>query len=161
MDRRARCFGARRDRSRARNRGASGRGGARRMNWSSRAVGAGRTRSRARSASDAVRDADQRLTSVSASLEFLLLVTPSNLREAWTRFQAERFERAPLFNYRPPAVDPRVSKRVLDDVDLEQIEDPTLALIFGEKRRELDELITMLLERNTPRFVQGSLRVFG
>lgn len=109
----------------------------------------------------AARDADALLAGVSDSLGYLMLVTPTNTDEAWEEFQRNRFERAPRFRYRPLHVDPELLKRKLYDIHLERIEDPTLTLIFREKQEELDRMINMLIDRETDRFVWGSLQVFG
>lgn len=109
----------------------------------------------------AARDADALLASVSDSLGYLLLVTPTNTDEAWEEFKQAQFERAPRFRYRPLHIDPELLKRKLYDTHLERIEDPTLTLIFREKQAELDRMINMLVDRETERFLWGSLQIFG
>ena len=52
-------------------------------------------------------------------------------------------------------------KRELYSIPIEQIEDPTLAHIYEEKRDELDRQITLLADRNTKRFLYGSRQIFG
>ncbi|MHC4135686.1 MAG: tyrosine/phenylalanine carboxypeptidase domain-containing protein, partial [Planctomycetota bacterium] len=44
---------------------------------------------------------------------------------------------------------------------IERVEDPTLAWLFREKRRELDLQINLLLERDSPRALYSSLQLFG
>ncbi len=109
----------------------------------------------------AVWDVDRQLAEVSDSFDFLLQVTPVNAASAWRLFRKRRFEVAPVFRYRPLPVDPIVLKRKLYATPLERVEDPTLLHLLREKQDELDRKITMLADINTPRFVHGSLQVFG
>ena len=109
----------------------------------------------------AVFDVDRRLMDVDRTFDFLLQVTPVNGTAAWHRFRRARFQRPPTFRYRPLPVDPDVLKRHLYAVPLERVEDPTLDLLFRQKRRELDRKLTMLLDRNTPAFLLGSQQLFG
>ena len=109
----------------------------------------------------AVWEVDRRLAEVSDSFDYLLQVTPTNAESAWRAFQRSRFERAPLFRYRPLAVDPVVLKRRLYEAPVERTEDPTLFQLFREKQDELDRRITMLQDINTPRFVHSSIQLFG
>jgi uncharacterized protein (TIGR02421 family) len=104
---------------------------------------------------------DRQLAKVSDSFDFLLQVTPVNADQAWNSFESERFQRAPLFHYRPLPIDPVILKRKLYRVPIERIEDPALTLLFREKQVELDRRITMLEDINTKRFVHGSAQLFG
>jgi uncharacterized protein (TIGR02421 family) len=49
----------------------------------------------------------------------------------------------------------------LYNIPVEKIDDPTLAYVFRDKRHELDKMITMLADRNTPNFRLSSLQLFG
>jgi uncharacterized protein (TIGR02421 family) len=49
----------------------------------------------------------------------------------------------------------------LNRIATERIEDPTLAHVFRQTQEELDRLITMLADIGTPRFLPGSLQVYG
>ena len=109
----------------------------------------------------AVWEVDRQLAEVADSFEFLLQVTPMNAEQAWRDFQRGRFEVAPTFRYRPLPVDPVVLKRRLYQPPVERVEDPALLMLFRQKQDELDREITMLLDLNTERFLQGSLQVFG
>ncbi len=104
---------------------------------------------------------DARLAEVSQSYDFLVKVTPTNLESAWKQFRRDRLERAPQFHYHPLPVDPALTKRRLFDVPIERIEDPTLADLFREKQLALDRELTMLLDRGTPRFLHGSMQLYG
>ena len=109
----------------------------------------------------AVWDIDRRLAEISNAFDFLLQVTPVNIDRAEARFKRQRFERMPTLYYRPLPIDPALLKRKLYQIPLERIEDPTLALLFRQKRAELDRQLTMLSDRGTKKFLYGSLQLFG
>jgi len=109
----------------------------------------------------AVWEVDRQLAKISNSFDFLLQVTPVNVHSAWLEFKRSRFQRAPTFHYRPLPVDPALQKRELYRIPVERVEDPTLAYLFRQKRSELDRQFTMLLDRDTSKFMYGSLQVYG
>jgi uncharacterized protein (TIGR02421 family) len=109
----------------------------------------------------AVWQVDRQLAQVSDAFDFLLHVTPINAATAWSAFKRDRFGREPVFYYRPLPVDPVLLKRSLYNIHIERVEDPTLWQLFQEKQRELDQQISMLLDRGTRRFLYGSLQLFG
>lgn len=104
---------------------------------------------------------DRRLAEVDSAFEFLLLVSPTNLDDAWRGFAAAGHERAPRFLYRPLPVDVTVLKRRLFGTAIDRVEDPTLGRLFREKQEELDRKLTMLADRGTRRFFYGSLQLYG
>ena len=108
-----------------------------------------------------VNETDERLAAISQRFDLLLHVTPVNASQAWERFHDSKFERLPEFLYRPRPVDPALMKRELFSIPIEQIEDPTLAHIYEQKQNELDRQITLIADRNTPRFLYGSRQLFG
>lgn len=105
--------------------------------------------------------ADKKLTEISRSFDFLLQVTPVNADRAQADFLGGAGERDPEFDYRPLVVDVDLLKRKLYDLPLEELEDPTLSRLLSASREELDRKVTMLGDRNTPRFLFGSLSVYG
>ncbi len=109
----------------------------------------------------AVWDVDSQLADISTSFDFLLQVTPVNIDSAWSTFKQSHCERIPVLYYRPLPVAPELVKRRLYHIPIEQVEDPTLAFLFREKRTELDRQLTMLLDRGKPEFLYGSLQLFG
>ncbi|HUU02946.1 MAG TPA: tyrosine/phenylalanine carboxypeptidase domain-containing protein [Myxococcota bacterium] len=109
----------------------------------------------------AVWEVDRILAEVSDSFDILLLLTPVNGNEAWQRFQHSRFQKEPVFQYRPRPLDPAVLKRNLYRAPVERLDDPVMAQLFREKMDELDREITLLQDRNTPRFVHESTQLFG
>ena len=114
-----------------------------------------------RSVVKAVWEADRKLAEISNEFSFLLQVTPVNTNSAWLAFKRNRFEKEPQFEYPPLSIDPALAKRRLFQIPIEQIEDPTLAQLFREQQLELDRKFTMLIDRDSPRFLFGSLQLFG
>src|SRR5690606_29997902 len=106
-------------------------------------------------------DIDRALAKESQKFDFLLLVTPTNSHEAWLQFKKDKYRKAPIFHYRPIPIDPDIVKRNLYNLRIEDIYDPTIAYLFRDKRRELDDMMTMLASRGTSDFKYGSLMVFG
>jgi uncharacterized protein (TIGR02421 family) len=109
----------------------------------------------------AVWEVDRRLCEVADRFDFLLQVSPVDSSQAWNRFQRDRFEKPPVFNYRPLPADPPLLKRQLFDIPVEKVEDPALAQLFREKQNEVERKITMLQDLNTKRFLHGSLQLYG
>ena len=109
----------------------------------------------------AVWEIDKKLAAISSAFDFLLLVSPVNMNAAWYEFKKSRYERMPVFYYRPLPIEPGRQKRKLYEIPIDRTEDPTLAALFREKRRELDDQISMLTNRGTRDFMYGSLMVYG
>lgn len=109
----------------------------------------------------AVKEADEALTEISRSFDFLLQVTPVNAERARLEFLRNGAEHSPEFDYRPLIVDVPALKRRLYDLPLERLEDPTLANLLSACRTEMSRKLTMLGDRNTARFLYGSLAVYG
>jgi uncharacterized protein (TIGR02421 family) len=106
-------------------------------------------------------DVDRMLAESSEAFDFLLQVTPVNGEQAWHDFERKGFEKAPSFHYRPLPAEPLVLKRNLYRAPVERIEDPALAMIFREKLDNIERQITMLQDRNTPRFLHESIQQYG
>ncbi len=104
---------------------------------------------------------DRELAGISNTFDFILQVSPTNVDEAWNRFRRGRFEREPEFASRPLQLDPALVKRELFRIPVERVEDPTLAQLLRDQQMEIDRKITMLGDRGTPRFLYGSLQVYG
>ncbi len=104
---------------------------------------------------------DSRLADISNRFDFLLLVTPVNVDTAWGAFKRRKFEQEPTFFYRPRPVDPATLKKALYNIPIGRVEDPTLALLFRQKRTEMDRKLTMLADRDTRRFRYGSYQLYG
>lgn len=111
--------------------------------------------------SQVVWDIDQELVDIHNSFDFLMLVTVTNHEEAWEKFKRSNFSTEPTFQYRLINVNPDGLKRRLYNIPLEDVDDPTLAYLFRDKRDEMDRMLNMLLERETPHFKYSSIQVFG
>lgn len=110
---------------------------------------------------DAVWEVDRQLCELDHAFEPLLLMLPVNSAEAYKRFKASGFEKEPEFHYRLLPVDPDLMKRQLFNIELERIDDPAMADLCEDKRRELDTQFTMLRERGTPEYRLSSQRLYG
>ncbi|MBF0446368.1 MAG: flavohemoglobin expression-modulating QEGLA motif protein, partial [Magnetococcales bacterium] len=106
-------------------------------------------------------EVDSRLSGISDHFDYLFQVTPINSHGAWLDFRKNKFEKEPTFNYRPLPYDSSELKRLLFQIPVEQVEDPALSHIFREKQEELDRLISLLNDCNTPRFLHLSILTFG
>ena len=104
---------------------------------------------------------DEELGKCSNLFDFLLLVTPINVDDAWTTFRKSNFLKIPVFHYRPMPIDPELIKRKLYNLPIEDISDPTMAFLFRDKRKEIDRMLDMMMEREKPDFMLTSLQLFG
>ena len=109
----------------------------------------------------AVWEVDRILAEVSNEFDFLLSVTPVNVHKAWNSFERTRGEKAPRFGYRPLPLAPFQLKRKLFSAPIEKIEDPELGWIFRQKQNELDRQLSALVDRDSRRFLYGSLQIYG
>ncbi len=106
-------------------------------------------------------NADRDLANIGRSFNLLLSVTPVNSESAWDEFRAGDYENAPNFHYRLLPFDPDLLKRQLYNIKLEDVEDPALQHLLRIKRIELDRQITLLEDRDSPRFLPGSVALYG
>ncbi|MEO6588256.1 MAG: flavohemoglobin expression-modulating QEGLA motif protein [Pyrinomonadaceae bacterium] len=113
-----------------------------------------------RTVAGAVWSADAELSALSDTFNYLLAVTPVNANQAYEEFKKCDFENDPLFHYRLLTIDPEDLKRKLYSISFDEIEDPTIVYLLREKRIELDRQITLIEDRNTPRFLYESLQLF-
>lgn len=104
---------------------------------------------------------DEKLAEYSNLFDFLLLVTPINVPEAWQHFSKNKYRKNPVFHYRPMPIDPELIKRKLYNLPIEEITDPTIAYLFRDKRKEVDRMLNMLSDREKPDFVYSSQQLFG
>jgi uncharacterized protein (TIGR02421 family) len=109
----------------------------------------------------AVWQADRQLGDASDQFDFLLQVSPINGRAAWRVFRRNGYRKTPTFHYRPLPIDPLLVKRRLHRTPIERIEDPAIGQLLRDKLLELDRQIGMLLDIGTPRFLHGSIQLYG
>jgi len=106
-------------------------------------------------------DIDASLTRIERSLNVLLNVTPVNATEAWADFERCDFVSAPTLRLRELEFEPDLVRRDLYDLEIENVTDPALHTLFQTKRDEIARQITALEDRDTARFVYGSLQLYG
>ena len=94
-------------------------------------------------------------------MDLLLNVTPVNAAEAWADFERSDFATAPTLRLRPLEFDPDVVRRDLYHLEIENVTDPALHTLLRAKRDEIARQITALEDRDTSRFVYGSLQLYG
>ncbi|MCH5599358.1 tyrosine/phenylalanine carboxypeptidase domain-containing protein [Niabella ginsengisoli] len=110
---------------------------------------------------DKAREIDRELAAYSKLFDFLMLVTPINVEEAWQDFKKANYAKNPIFHYRPMPVDPELIKRKIYNLPVEDIIDPTVAFLFRDKRKEIDRMLNMMQEREKHDFMLSSLQLFG
>jgi uncharacterized protein (TIGR02421 family) len=106
-------------------------------------------------------DIDARLTEIERSLNLPLNVTPVNAAGAWADFERSDFGTVPTLRLRPLEFEPDLVRRDLYSLEIENITDPALHSLFRAKRDEMARQITALEDRDTSRFVYGSLQLYG
>ena len=104
---------------------------------------------------------DARLTEIERRVNLLVNVTPLNAAEAWADFERSDFGTAPTLRLRPLDFDPDLAQRDLYDLEVEKVDDPALHTLFRAKRDEIARQITALEDRDTSRFLYGSLQLYG
>jgi uncharacterized protein (TIGR02421 family) len=104
---------------------------------------------------------DHALTELELEIELLLNLTPLNAAEAWVDFERGGFASAPALQSRPLSFEPDLIKRRLYDLEVERVEDPALESLFLAKRDEIMRQVMLLEDRDTSRFMYGSLQLFG
>jgi uncharacterized protein (TIGR02421 family) len=106
-------------------------------------------------------DLDADLTEIERGLNLLLNVTPVNAAEAWSDFERSDFATVPTLRLRPLEFDPDMVRRDLYNLQIENVTDPALHSLFRAKRDEIARQLTALEDRDTSRFVYGSLLLYG
>ncbi len=106
-------------------------------------------------------DIDASLTEIERRVDLLLNVTPVNAAEAWADFERTDFGTTPTLRLRPLDFEPDLVRRDLYDLEVEQVADPALHALFKAKRDEIARQVTALEDRDTTRFVYGSLQLYG
>lgn len=108
-----------------------------------------------------VAEIDGALTAIESELDLLLNITPVNAAEAWIDFERGGFSTPPALRSRPLEFEPDLVLRRLYDLEIESIEDTALLGLLSEKRDEITRQVALLKDRDTSRFLHGSLQLFG
>ncbi|HSF99158.1 MAG TPA: tyrosine/phenylalanine carboxypeptidase domain-containing protein [Ornithinibacter sp.] len=106
-------------------------------------------------------DIDARLTVIERTANPLVHVTPVNAQDAWSDFERSDFGIPPTLRLRPLEFEPDQLRRDLYDLRVEDVTDPALHALFRAKRDEIARQVTALEDRDTSRFVYGSLQLYG
>ncbi len=106
-------------------------------------------------------DIDASLTEIERGVDLLLNVTPVNATEAWADFERSDFGTVPTLRLRQLEFEPDLVRRDLYALEIENVTDPALHALFQAKRDEIARQITALEDRDTARFVYGSLQLYG
>jgi hypothetical protein len=99
-------------------------------------------------------DSDARLAEIERSLNLLLNVTPVNAAEAWADFERSDFGTVPTLRLRPLEFEPDLVRRDLYHLEIEDVTDPALHILFRTKRDEIARQITTLEDRDTSPWVR-------
>jgi uncharacterized protein (TIGR02421 family) len=102
---------------------------------------------------------DHELADTASSVRFLLDVTPVNLLEARRAFFADR--KTPEFVYGPLDDDPDVTQSRIAAIGVDTVEDADLTYLLTAKRHELELQLEMLRSRDTARFLELSIQLYG
>lgn len=114
----------------------------------------------ASSLSAADRAVDHALARLSASMRFLLEITPVDAEDVREGFLHGDID-DPEFTYREADVEPDVAVAELAAIDLDSVEDTTLAHLLRAKHREMELQLEMLRARNTDDFLGLSIELYG
>ncbi len=104
---------------------------------------------------------DASLTEIGCGLNVLLNITPVNAAQAWADFERSGFRTVPTLRLRPLQFEPDSVRRDLYNLGIENVAEPALQALFRAKRDEIARQITVLEDRDTSRFVYGSLQLYG
>jgi uncharacterized protein (TIGR02421 family) len=104
---------------------------------------------------------DARLGEIEREVDVLLNTTPVNAAEAWADFERSDFETVPMLRLRPLEFEPDLVLRELYDLQVEDVTDPALHTLFRAKRDEISRQVATLADRDTSRFLYGSLQLYG
>jgi uncharacterized protein (TIGR02421 family) len=102
---------------------------------------------------------DHELADTASSIRFLLDVTPVNLIDARRAFFRDRT--TPEFVYGPLEDDPEVTESRIAAIRVDTVDDPDLSYLLTAKRHELELQLEMLRQRDTPRFLELSIQLYG
>lgn len=104
---------------------------------------------------------ESRLAEIEREVDLLLHTTPVNAAEAWADFERSDFGTAPILRLRELGFEPDLVLRELYDLEVENVTDPALHTLLRAKRDEIARQVTTLEDRDTSRFLYGSLQLYG
>ena len=104
---------------------------------------------------------DRRLAEFGATVDPLLAFTPVDTTSAWDRFKASGFTQEPELHYRAVDVDEAAVRAGLDQLAIDEVDDPALATLFREKQVEIGAELDLLLRHGTPSALAASTAIYG
>jgi uncharacterized protein (TIGR02421 family) len=109
----------------------------------------------------AVLEADAALCKIALEIDFLLTVTPVDVPQAWKRFHVGGYRTEPAFAYRDLSGRMPRLRQLLERIDLDSVDDLVLAELLANKKSEVSTQLDCLEHRETPRFLESSLSLYG
>jgi uncharacterized protein (TIGR02421 family) len=106
-------------------------------------------------------DVDLAIASIGHKLDLLLNLTPLNSAEAWEEFKKSGYKRVPAFRYRPLAFEPETLREEVRAFASEEANDGSFVQLIEAKARELEVQLDLLAARDTPDFLDISIRLYG
>ncbi|MCY7402056.1 MAG: DUF1704 domain-containing protein [Nocardioides sp.] len=103
---------------------------------------------------------DHALAQLSASMRFLLEITPVDAEDVRGDFLGGDLSE-PVFTYRELDTDPDVASAQLSAIEVDAVEDTTLAHLLRAKHREMELQLEMLRARDTDDFLPLSIELYG
>lgn len=106
-------------------------------------------------------EVDLELATLSGRLDLLLSVSPIETEVTFQRFANAGFEEPPEFRYRPLHSDVRGLRDRLARIPIEATRDARLRALFAALRSRIELELSLIEERNTPRFRKLSVEIYG
>lgn len=107
------------------------------------------------------RKVDQELSEITASIDFLYLLQPDNLKEIETSFLIDRGRKEPTFRYESTPTFLKKLRERLMALPLSKVNDPVLKDLFQAERATIVTTISMLSKRGSPKFLKDSIKLYG
>lgn len=104
---------------------------------------------------------DAELARLDDQIEWLWSLSPVHNEAMWQAFRDSGFQTLPPLQYAPRELDLHGLRRELLDLPIEDIEEPLVESLLGEKQRELDRQLELIRLRGKPGFHQASIDLFG
>ena len=104
---------------------------------------------------------DAALLRIDREVDWLSALSPVGNDEMWHAFAASGFTRAPALRYAEERSDLPTLRRELQQLPVDDIEEPALEALLREKQREVDRQIELVCLRDTDGFIAASIDLFG
>ena len=104
---------------------------------------------------------DAALFDLDRRIDWLTHVSPLDNHDRWVGFRDSGFTVCPPLTYPPFDLDVTGLRAELDALPVDEVEQPTIAVLLADKQRELRQFLALLEARDTPAFVMASESLFG